>query len=193
MGYFDKLITSKAVIHEITELNYENEKSVEHRELAHQDLKAAKALAEGAKSNNDKGTKKALNRKAKQVAMETVEHAQKSVIYADENHQRIPNKDIYLKLEKTHNNSFLQKEQECAGINILEKEDIIELNSAIKKRNGEKSPYNAIRFTEQQIPDQAVDVAINVAKKAVSNLDKKVDENKGTRINIGNINVLLDM
>ncbi|BCJ96332.1 hypothetical protein acsn021_39010 [Anaerocolumna cellulosilytica] len=61
------------------ELNFENENSVEQRELAYQDLKAAKALSNASKSTDsaDNGTKKALNRKAKQTAMEATEHAQK--------------------------------------------------------------------------------------------------------------------
>lgn len=43
--------------------------------------------------------------------MEAVEHAQKSVIYADEEHKVINNDNLHAKLEKTHNNSFLQREQ----------------------------------------------------------------------------------
>lgn len=41
MGYFDRLITSNTVqesVQEQQELNFENENSIEQRELAHQDL-----------------------------------------------------------------------------------------------------------------------------------------------------------
>lgn len=197
MGYFDRLIFP-AVIQETNaqedrELNFENEASVEQRELAHQDLTSAKTLAKASKLSDDKHIKKSLNRKAKQTAMEAVEHAQKSVTYADEDHKKIKNDNLHSKLEKTHNNSFMQKEQEAAGIQILTREDINKLNSAVQKKNGEKSPYNAVRFTNQEISDQAVDDAIDVAEKAVTNLEKKVSNSINTKIQIGNLNISIDI
>lgn len=198
MGYFNNLIVP-AIVQEAEEnkkgkLNFENEDSAEQRSLARQDLIAAKALSDVSKSmdSENKSTKKALNRKAKQTAMEAVEHAQKSVIYADEEHKVINNDDLHAKLEKTHNNSFLQKEQKKTGINIVEKSDIDKLNSAVKKKRGEKSPYNAVRYTEQEIDDKAVNDAIEVAEKAVNNLDKKVEESKKETIKIGNQNFYID-
>ncbi len=198
MGYFNSLIVP-AIVEEAEEnkkgkLNFENEDSAEQRSLAHQDLIAAKALSDVSKSmdTENKSTKKALNRKAKQTAMEAVEHAQKSVIYADEEHKVINNDDLHAKLEKTHNNSFLQKEQKKTGINIVEKSDIDKLNSAVKKKRGEKSPYNAVRYTEQEIDDKTVNDAIEVAEKAVNNLDQKVEESKKEKIKIGNQNFYFD-
>lgn len=198
MGYFNNLIVP-AIVQEAEEnkkgkLNFENEDSAEQRSLARQDLIAAKALSDVSKSmdTENKSTKKALNRKAKQTAMEAVEHAQKSVIYADEEHKVINNDDLHAKLEKTHNNSFLQKEQKKTGINIVEKSDIDKVNSAVKKKRGEKSPYNAVRYTEQEIDDKAVNDAIEVAEKAVNNLDKKVEESKKETIKIGNQNFYID-
>lgn len=191
MGYFNNLIIP-AIVQEAEEnekgkLNFENEDSVEQRSLARQDLIAAKALSDVSKSMDaeNKSTKKALNRKAKQTAMEAVEHAQKSVIYADEEHKVINNDDLHAKLEKTHNNSFLQREQKKTGLNIVEKSDIDKLNSAVKKKKGEKSPYNAVRYTKQEIDDKTVNDAIEVAEKAVNNLDKKVEESKKETIKIG--------
>lgn len=140
MGYFDNLIipaiVQEAEENEKSKLNFENEDSAEQRSLAHQDLTAAKTLSNASKSTDaeDKSTKKALNRKAKQTAMEAVEHAQKSVVYADEKHKVINNDELHAKLEKTHNNSFLQREQKRTGTNIVEKSDIDKLNSAVKKR-----------------------------------------------------------
>ena len=113
----------------------------------------------------NKGTKKALNRKAKQVAMEATEHAQKAVVYADEDCKKITNSGLHDKLTKTHNNEFLQREQEKVGINIVEKEDIIKLNSAVKKRKGEYSPYNAVRFSEQEIDEINI---LNAVKKCMT-------------------------
>ncbi len=198
MGYFNNLIVP-AIVQEAEEnkkgkLNFENEDSAEQRSLARQDLIAAKALSDVSKSmdSENKSTKKALNRKAKQTAMEAVEHAQKSVIYADEEHKVINNDDLHAKLEKTRNNSFLQKEQKKTGINIVEKSDIDKVNSAVKKKRGEKSPYNAVRYTEQEIDDKAVNDAIEVAEKAVNNLDKKVEESKKETIKIGNQNFYID-
>lgn len=198
MGYFNSLIVP-AIVQDAEEnkkgkLNFENEDSAEQHSLAHQDLIAAKALSDVSKSmdTENKSTKKALNRKAKQTAMEAVEHAQKSVIYADEEHKVINNDDLHAKLEKTHNNSFLQKEQKKTGINIVEKSDIDKLNSAVKKKRGEKSPYNAVRYTEQEIDDKTVNDAIEVAEKAVNNLDQKVEESKKETIKIGNQNLYFD-
>lgn len=197
MEYFDSLIIPAVIqemnVQENRELNFENEASIEQRELAHQDLTSAKVLAKASQSSDDKHIKKSLNRKAKQAAMESVEHAQKSVTYADEDHKKIQNEDVHSKLEKTHNNSFMQREQEAAGIQILTKEDINKLNSTIKKKNGEKSPYNAVRFTDQEISDQAVNDAIDVAEKAVTNLEQKVSDNKRTKIQMGNFDVLIDI
>lgn len=198
MGYFNNLIVP-AIVQEAEEnekgkLNFENEDSAEQRSLARQDLIAAKALSDVSKSMDaeNKSTKKALNRKAKQTAMEAVEHAQKSVIYADEEHKVINNDDFHAKLEKTHNNSFLQREQKKTGMHIVEKSDIDKLNSAVKKKRGEKSPYNAVRYTEQEIDDKTVNDAIEVAEKAVNNLDKKVEESKKETIKIGNQNFYID-
>lgn len=126
--------------------------------------------------------------------MEATEHAQKSVIYADENRLKIRSEKLHNQLEEhTHNNAFLQREEENVGIHILEKEDIEKLNSAINKKSEKYSPYNAIRFTNQDIDDQAVGDAINVAEKAVNNLDKKVEESKGTRIDLGDVEVSFDI
>ena len=83
-------------------------------------------------------------------------------------------------------------EQKKTGINIVEKSDIDKVNSAVKKKRGEKSPYNAVRYTEQEIDDKAVNDAIEVAEKAVNNLDKKVEESKKETIKIGNQNFYID-
>lgn len=198
MGYFNDLIVP-AIVQEAEEnekgkLNFENEDSAEQRSLARQDLIAAKALSDVSKlmDAENKSTKKALNRKAKQTAMEAVEHAQKSVIYADEKHKVINNDDFHAKLEKTHNNSYLQREQKKTGVNIVERSDIDKLNSAVKMKRGEESPYNAVRYTEQEIDDKTVNDAIEVAEKAVNNLDKKVEESKKETIKIGNQNFYID-
>ena len=196
MGYFDSLMNSPVIREiEVSELNFENEDSIEQYKLACEDLTVAKSMSFVSKSmdKENKGTKKALNRKAKQVAMEATEHAQKAVVYADEDCKKITNSGLHDKLTKTHNNEFLQREQEKVGINIVEKEDIIKLNSAVKKRKGEYSPYNAVRFSEQEIDDKAVDDAIEVAEKAIDNLEKKREENKREEIQIGDMKVIIDI
>lgn len=177
-------------------LNFKNEKSVEQINLAKQDLKAAKVLAKVSKATDSKdtSTKKALNRKAKQTAMEAVEHAQKAVTLADDKHTAIKNDKVHKNLEKTHNNKFMQREQEKAGINILEKIDIEDLNSKVKKKDGEKSPYNAVRFSEQKIDDESVDKAIAVAQKAVDNVEKKAKESENSsndqnKITVGGVTI----
>lgn len=184
VSYYNVLF-KPAIIQEVEQnqnckLNFENEESQEQRELAHQDLKAAKVLSEASKnaSSDEIHQKKALNRKAKQIAMEATEHAQKAITFADDQQQMITNSGLHEQLRKSHNNSFMQREHEKVGINILEKDDIDKLNAAVKKKNGEKSPYNAVRFTSQEIDDRSVDNAIEVAEKAIENLDKKVEESK---------------
>lgn len=192
MGYFDNLIRPAYVQYETqkeeTNLNFENEASAEHRELAHQDLTAAKVLFKASKANatSDRRMKKALNRKAKQTAMESTEHSQKAIIFADDRHQNIKNPELHAKLEKTHNNSFMQREQEKAGINIVDKNDIQKLNSSIQRKNGEKSPYNGVRFYNQELDDDSVQEAIEVAEKAVNNLEEKVNQDKVQTVHIGN-------
>lgn len=171
---------------EKSELNFKNKNSMKERELAYQDLEVAKVLANKSKETNssEKHIKKALNRKAKQTAMEATEHAQKSITFADDKNTNIQKVEIHIKLKRTHNNSFMQREHEIAGINILDKKDIEKLNSSVKK-NGEKSPYNAIRFNEQKIDDKSVTDAIEVANKAMENLEKKIQENENNKIQIG--------
>ena len=112
--------------------------------------------------------------------------------YKDHYYKVINKDNHHAKLKKTQNNSFLQKKQKKTGINIVEKSDIDKVNSAVKKKRGEKSPYNAVRYTEQEIDDKAVNDAIEVAEKAVNNLDKKVEESKKETIKIGNQNFYID-
>ncbi len=199
MGYFDSLMNSSVIreieVSERSELNFENEDSIEQYKLACEDLTAAKSMSFVSKSmdKKNKRIKKALNRKAKQVAMEATEHAQKAVVYADEDCKKITDSELHEKLTKTHNNKFLQREQEKVGINIVETEDIVKLNSAVKKKKGEHSPYNAVRFSEQEIDDKAVDDAIEVAEKAIDNLEKKREENKREEIQIGDMKVIIDI
>ena len=87
----------------------------------------------------------------------------------------------------------MQREQKKAGINILDEDDIKKLNSAIKKKNGQKSPYNAVRFNVQDIDDKSVQDSIEVADKAVKNLEREVKRSKETSIQLGNINVSFDI
>lgn len=197
MSYKEPFMPITAIIQEAEdqgELDFANEDSAEHRELAHQDLTAAKSLADAAKKaqKEDKRTKKALNRKAKQSAMEATEHAQKAVVLADNKHKKISNPEIYSRLHKTHNNSFLQRELAQVGEEIVNQEDIKKLNSSIKRKRGEKSPYNSVRFTDQDITDTSVDTAIEVAEKAIDNLEKKVKTSKRLKIKLNGTTYALD-
>lgn len=200
MGYFDNF-RRPAIVQiieeqsEKSELNFKNQKSVEQRELAHQDLEVAKVLSKKSKEtdSSEKRIKKALNRKAKQTAMEATEHAQKAITFADDKNKKISDLKLHTNLEKTHNNQFMQREHKKVGINILEKEDIEKLNSAVKKKNGENSPYNAVRFNEQEIDDKYVDEAIEVAQKAIDNLEKKVQESQSIKFQIDDSEFTIDI
>lgn len=193
MEMFDTLIPAISVRSEIneekSELNFENEDSIEQREIADQDLMTAEILLENAEKSDDKKVKKACDKKATENAMEAVEKYQKSVIYADENHEKIKNDDLHQKLEETHNHSFQQRETERAGINILEENDIKVLNKGVKKKLGQKSPYNAVRFSRQNTTHKDAQNAVAVAEKAKNNLNKKIEEQKHEKIQIGDLTV----
>lgn len=191
MGMIHTLIPTISVQSEIkeekSELNFQNEDSIEQREIADQDLIAAKILLKKSENIDDEKVKKACDKKATEDAMQAVEKYQKSVIYADENHEKITNDELHEKLEKTHNLSFQQRETKKAGINILEEEDIKVLNKRVEKKPGQKSPYNAIRFTRQNTQHQDAKNAVEVAEKAKNNLNKKMEE--GKQIQVGGLTV----
>lgn len=174
---------------EKSELNFQNEDSIEQKELADQDLIVAEKLVNDSEEIVDIQVKKACDRKAIQTAQEAVEKYQKSVVYADEKHEKITNDKLHGNLEKTHNTKFQQRETKKAGINILEAEDIDLLNNGIVKKAGEKSPYNAIRFSKQTVSHENAKNAVAVAKKAKKNLEKMIEEQKYEEIRVGNVKV----
>lgn len=186
------ILAQAEINEEKLELNFQNEDSIEQKELADQDLIAAKHLLADSEKSDDIKIKKACDRKATQTAQEAVEKYQKSVIYADENHEKIVDDQMHKNLEKTHNTSFQQRETKKAGINILEKEDINMLNKGIKKKPEEKSPYNAIRFSKQDIPHENAKNAVAVAEKAKKNLEKKIEDQKHEKIYIGDLGITFD-
>ena len=111
--------------------------------------------------------------------METVEKAQKSVTYADEFGKMTQDQDLHKKLETTHNNSWVQREQKKAGI------DIKKLNSTIHKKPDQKSPYNSVRFERQNVADKNADIALAVAEKAINNLNELIERQNIQVIDIG--------
>lgn len=197
MGMFDSLISPTVYQEEVKEeksdLNFQNEDSVEQREIADQDLMAAKILLDNAEKSDDERVKKACDKKATENAMEAVEKYQKSVIYADENHEKINNDTLHKKLEKTHNHSFQQRETEKAGISILESEDIKALSEGVRKKQGEKSPYNAIRFSRQNTAHQNAKKAVEVAEKAKNNLESMIEEQKKEKIQMGDLVISIEI
>jgi hypothetical protein len=178
---------------EKTVMNFQNEDSIEQRELANQDLIVAKALLNTAEKNQDEKVKKACDKKATENAMEAVEKYQKAVVYADEDYKKISNKTVHDKLVKTHNHKFQQQEQKKAGINILEDEDIDRLTEAIKKRKGEKSPYNAVRFSRQNIVHEQAKNAVAVAEKAKKNLEEMIEDQKHEKIEMDGLIITFDI
>ena len=171
-------------------LNFENENSIEQRELAAEELISARILRNKSQEmeitcENDRKIIKAINRKVIQGCMETVEKAQKSVTYADEFGKMTQDQDLHKKLETTHNNSWVQREQKKAGINILEAIDIKKLNSTIHKKPDQKSPYNSVRFERQNVADKNADIALAVAEKAINNLNELIERQNIQVIDIG--------
>ncbi len=159
------------------QLDFDNERSKEMRQLATENLECAKRLFEIAE-NSDPQYKKAIYRKTTQSAMESVEASQKSIVYADLNAKNIkdPSGELHEKLTKTHNLNFLQKETQKAGINILDSSDIKSLSNGITLIDGDKSRYNAIRYKSQDIKRQEASDSIKTAEKSIANYDRKVLE-----------------
>ena len=174
----------------VNNLNFKNEDSVTQRKLAYEDLISAKTIAEASKNNDE--NKKALNRKAKQIAMEAVEHANKSVIYADDKNENFSS-NLHSKLEKTHNNKYLQREMAKQGINIIDSNDVDILNESIKNIIGKNSPYNSIRYNCQDISDISVSRSISVAEKSIRNLNRMIEENNKTIIEIDGLKVMVEI
>ncbi len=158
-------------------LNFDNSDSIQQKKLADDNLTTAKYLLTASEKDPtiEKATKKVLDKHAMQAAHEAVEKYQKSVIYADEKHEKIPH-NLHENLEKTHNTKFQQRETQKAGINILDEEDIDMLYKGIVYT---QSPYNAMRFTEQKnIKHENAKNAVAVAEKAKHNLEGKINDQK---------------
>lgn len=171
---------------EASELNFQNEDAIEQKELADQDLIVAKHLLDNSERSDDIRITKACDRKAVQMAQEAVEKYQKSVIYADDEHKKITNENLRKKLEKTHNTKFLQRETRKVGIHILKGKDIDTLNKPVEKKPGEKSPYNAIRFSRQNIRHENAKNAVAIAEKAKKKLERMIEDQKRKKIRVGN-------
>ena len=163
-----------------SKLNFNNRESVEHQTLAEGNLITAKALYDDMQMKKYKKHKKRIGQNALKSAIESTEHSFKAVSCADEN------KDVILsgkeeereKYDHTHNLEYLQREQENAKINILEKKDVEKLNKTVKNK-GADSPYNAVRYKLQGTTEKAVKDAIEVAEKAYDNV-KKLKETQST-------------
>lgn len=163
-----------------SKLNFNNRESVEHQTLAEGNLITAKALYDDMQMKKYKKHKKRIGQNALKSAIESTEHSFKAVSCADEN------KDVILsgkeeereKYDHTHNLEYLQREQENAKINILEKKDVEKLNKTVKNK-GADSPYNAVRYKLQGTTEEAVKDAIEVAEKAYDNV-KKLKEKQST-------------
>lgn len=174
-----------------TKLNFNNEKSVEEQELAEQDLKSAKALAELSRDFNYQSDEKAIKgfrRKAVQCAMESTEHSFQAINSADEKKEVISSNDSQKrqKLESTHNLSFLQREQAEAGISIISEQDAQLMTNIVNKRENDRSSYNAVRFKNQSLTDESVDKAIEIADKAYNSVKEMAEEQQGKIIKLPN-------
>lgn len=192
-GSVPAIFSQAEINEEKSELNFQNEKSIEQKELADLDLIAAEQLVVKSEESDDMQIKKACDRKAIQTAQEAVEKYQKSVVYADEKHEKITSDKLHKSLENTHNTKFQQRETKKAGINILETKDIGMLNNGIMKKQGEKSPYNAIRFSKQNIIHENAKNAVAIAEKAKKNLEKKIEDQKREKIYVGNLEITFDL
>lgn len=168
-------------------LNFENEICIEYENLGDEDLTSAIVLRDAASNKDyDNKSKKSINRKAVQNYLEAIEHYQKCVVFADENKELITDNDSRSQLEKTHNNGFLQRKTKEKGINILEFKDIQDLKNTVYKKPEENSEYNAIRYSEQNINIEQVNMVIAIAGKAKENLSE-LKKKRFIRLPDGNI------
>lgn len=163
-----------------SKLNFNNRESVEHQTLAEGNLITAKALYDDMQMKKYKKHKKRIGQNALKSAIESTEHSFKAVSCADENKNVILSgkEEEREKYDHTHNLEYLQREQENAKINILEKKDVEKLNKTVKNK-GADSPYNAVRYKLQGTTEKAVKDAIEVAEKAYDNV-KKLKEKQST-------------
>ena len=161
-------------------LNFNNRESVEHQTLAEGNLITAKALYDDMQMKKYKKHKKRIGQNALKSVIESTEHSFKAVSCADENKNVILSgkEEEREKYDHTHNLEYLQREQENAKINILEKKDVEKLNKTVKNK-GADSPYNAVRYKLQGTTEKAVKDAIEVAEKAYDNV-KKLKEKQST-------------
>lgn len=145
-------------------LDFSNQTANLKCELAKSKLTSAKALYDICELSEDP---EALFQNIRECCILSTEHSQKAILYADAKHKLISKKK-FKQLRKSHDNSKLQKEQQNAGISILEPEDIAVLNNEI---NGTSEfYYNHIRYKKYNFDKESVRKALDVAEKAYNNL-----------------------
>lgn len=155
-------------------LNFDNDKSKKHKELADADLRAANRLLKDATEEESYYKKHAYDTKAVQLSLQAVEKYHKCIVYADEKSNKIPI-NLRKQLMFTHDIEFLQKETENADINILDKKDISALTQAIDC-DSIKNPYNAMRYDRQNLKHTDAETAVLIAKKAKKNLKRMIKQ-----------------
>ena len=164
-----------------SKLNFNNRESVEHQTLAEGNLITAKALYDDMQMKKYKKHKKRIGQNALKSAIESTEHSFKAVSCADEIKML-----FFLERRKSERSmtiriiqKYLQREQENAKINILEKKDVEKLNKTVKNK-GADSPYNAVRYKLQGTTEEAVkECQLRLLKKAYDNV-KKLKEKQST-------------
>lgn len=172
------VIKEQSEIQSESRLNFENEESINHQNLAEEDLNTAKVLFEDMKKYEK--YKKGIARNAVKTTFESTEHSLKAVSCADERKDIILSGDTETreKYDTTHNLNFLQREQKKAKIEIISKDDVKKITRAVKSRRTH-SPYNDVRYIQQSTSEEAVQDAIEVAEKAFGNM-KELKEKQST-------------
>lgn len=145
-------------------LDFSNQMANLKCELARSKLTSAKALYDICELSEDP---EALFQNIRECCILSTEHSQKAILYADAKHKFISKKK-FKQLRKSHDNNKLQKEQQNAGISILEPEDIAVLNNEIYGTS--EFYYNHIRYKKYNFDKESVRKALNVAEKAYNNL-----------------------
>lgn len=154
-------------MNKLNSLDFHNKKSQEHYALTCENADSLKVLLNESDLENNSDKRKGYNRIIKQLSFEAVEHLQKSVLYADTNHEAI-NMKTFRNLKHSHDIVALQSEQQKSGINVFSKDDIDVITDSVKKSSPKENLYNSIRYKVQNIDIESVRKTVDIVDNAIN-------------------------
>lgn len=150
-------------------LDFSDNTSDTHCKLAGRKLAVAKLMYKTCDKFENYEEREALFQNIRECCMMSAEHSQKAILYADVNHSLF-SPQLCSHFRSSHDNGELQKEQQIAGVEVLESNDIAVLNDEISGTSKSKLCYSQIRYNTYDFNEESVWKAIGVAEKAYNNL-----------------------